>query len=53
MQRSNENGKTENSVETVQLVHSKMAEAGDGITTAHEVCKYVALKYVYELDNCH
>ena len=41
MQRSNENDETDNPVKTVSyLEQSKMAEAGDDIITAHEVCKH-------------
>ena len=38
-----------------QLEQSKLAEAEDDhdIITAHEVSKHLALRYVYELDNCH
>ena len=36
-----------------QLEQSKMAEVEDEILTAHEVCKHLALRYVYELDNYH
>ena len=35
---------TENPVQTEQ---SKMAEAEDEIIAAHEVCKHLALRYVY------
>ena len=36
-----------------QLEQSKMEGAEDEILTAHEVCKHLALRYVYELDNYH
>ena len=36
-----------------QLEQSMMAETEDEIITAHEVCKHLALRYVYEFNNCH
>ena len=35
------------------LVQNKMAEFEDEIIKRFEVCKHLALRYIYELDNCH
>ena len=52
MERPNGNGKRRRT-QFRQLEQSKMVEAEDEIITAHEVCKHLALRYVYELDDCH
>ena len=52
MKRANGNGKRQR-IQFRQLEQSKMAEAEDEIVKALEVCKHLALRYVYELDNYH
>ena len=48
-----ENTSRDKSEEPQEPQQSKMAEVEDDIKTAHEVCKHLALRYVYELNNFH